>query len=485
LDDVVAAADAALVAALQLVDQCQDPAFVTDEMRAEFVSYWFQALHGNEKVIHSLLDVTNRSARAIAVWYGTHYTLVGETADQLKKWLKHRGRTESSHFEVGVFGHLPQAPIPPFPNRVVELCTLLEAVGPNLVPLMNRCSIEESVVMVLSAPSPSGDGLIAFRVKPPSSKGFRHSQLRRPSIKMLLWRTRSELRRTKVRRFDAAWIHGRGRNQSLPQLRASRVLLLGAGSLGSQVAVRLAQSGVGQLDIVDPDDLSPSNVGRHALGVDAIRKQANKAHQLADALREKYPHMHAVYPYPGSWQGLLAREPQRFEEADLIVACVGEWSADGQLGEWQRRSGRIKPVVYGWLDELGTAAHALALYEAGPALSCVLGTDGRLRTAETDWPQRGAVQVEPACGTLYQPYGAVDVGQAEVLVSKLCLDVLSGAVQQSTHRVHAGPTKQIVEAGGSWSAAHLQHRPQGFEGAFEYERAIMPCGVCDACKAQV
>lgn len=49
-------------------------------------------------------------------------------------------------------------------------------------------------------------------------------------------------------------------------LRERKVTLFGAGALGGHVALLLAQSGVGVLDIVDADMLLPGNVARHIAG---------------------------------------------------------------------------------------------------------------------------------------------------------------------------------------------------------------------------
>ena len=49
-------------------------------------------------------------------------------------------------------------------------------------------------------------------------------------------------------------------------LRNLRATIFGAGALGGYVASTLAQCGIGHLDIVDPDWLTPGNVARHVAG---------------------------------------------------------------------------------------------------------------------------------------------------------------------------------------------------------------------------
>jgi len=464
--------------ALALIEKCADPDFVTDEFRREFVSYWNRGEHDKAKPIFSLLDPRDEHARLTAVWFGRRSTLVGETPGQVRRWYKNRFAEDgATRFAAGIFGFLDQAPAPPFPQRPGDLFALLAAHCPQALARFDELPIEQHVVVVLGANSPSGVGLIAMLVEAPELKGFRKGVAMNTATKMTLWKARSQLRRGTVERFDPAWVHGRGHNKDQPKLESSSVLVLGCGSLGSQVAVRLAQSGVGTIRLVDPQALDSANVGRHALGIDSVGR--SKARELAGEMRRRFPHIRVIEDFDERWQALLERRPEIFTEANVIVACLGEWRADGQLGEWQVKNNCR--IVYGWLDEHGVAAHALALAGSTPALTCVLGEDGNLRVPETLWDGDGLVQAEPACGTLFQPYGAIDVAHAEALVSRLSIDILTEAAKAPLHRVYAGSTPQIAEAGGTWSPAHMSKRPANFSGAFEYERPIAACGACAAC----
>lgn len=470
------AIDASLNDALTLVDQCQDPTFIENELRREFISYWNRSDHNDAKRVRSLLDPTNHTPRLISVWYGKEYTLVGEHPDQVRSWLQNRGRQEESRIDSGIFGFLDKAPAPPFPENPKQLFTLLKHGCPGIDTVLARHPIAKDMTIVLAASSPSGEGLITMQLSAPKMAGFRkNKQLPLPSKKQL-WALRSNLKRSEVDRYDSNWVHGRGMDRHHSVIHQAAVLVVGCGSLGSQVAMRLAQSGVGSLVLVDPDTLAPANVGRHALGIDSVGQF--KASELAKLMRRRFPHMRNIEGHCRPWQCL---DSDIFGRATMIVACLGEWSADGQLGEWQTRMRSLIPIVYGWLDEQGTASHALALTGQGPALSCVLDPDGRLRIPETLWIGDGRVQAEPACGTFFQPYGPLDVTHAESLVTRLCLDVLTSSSSLPIHRVYAGSTIQIGQAGGEWSSEHLKYRPQGYDGPFEYERPVSRCGHCPAC----
>jgi hypothetical protein len=475
---IVEAAVEALQAACALIDQCQDVAFVKSELQREFLSYWNRSPHA-EKKVRSLLNPTNHSARPIAIWYGKDNSIVGETADQVRYWLTNRGFTEEPVILTALYGHLSEPPTPPFPDSPGPLCTLLQARCPDVVTLLQAQALERDITLILGATTPNGEGLLAFGLDRPNLNGFRKGNGLSARAKLLLWKARSKLQRKVVQRFDAAWVHGRALTPGLTQLQAAHVVSIGCGSLGSQVAVRLAQTGVGRLTLIDPEYLEPANVGRHALGINSVGH--SKAKALCAHLLQRFPHLN-VDAVHGDWQELLDKDPNALASASLIVACIGEWSEDGPLGAWHANSSTQAPILFGWLDELGTASHAVALTNAGPSLSCVLGPDGRLRVAETVWEGVGKRQSEPACGTYFQPFGPIDVAHAENLVSRLSIDILTGYASMPTHRVYAGPTAQITAAGGKWSDDHLKHRPAGYAGPFEYERQVAYCLSCATCE---
>ena len=470
-----------LLDALELVESCNDSRFLDYEFRREFLSYWSRSIPDKSKTIQSLLDPTNRRTRQIAVWQGKTITLVGETKEQVLSWLRGMGRKDSVIIS-GVFGFLDQAPVSPFPDSVEELDVLLQSQGASALKLYEKLPIEKDVTLVLGADSPTGVGLFAITITKPNLNGYRKNNLK-ISAKKFLWAQRGRYMRVAVERFDTAWVHGRGMNDQLSKLESATVLVLGCGSLGSQVAVRLAQSGVGNLILVDPDKLSAANVGRHALGIGSVGK--SKVTELANEIKRRFPHIQSVEGSSLGWQMHFQNYPEKSKKADLVVACMGEWSADGQFGEWQVSQRFTKPVVYGWLDEKGTAAHAISLVGGLPALSCVLDLSGQLREPETLWESDGLTQAEPACGTLFQPYGSIDVAIAEALVSRLCIDVLSGKTIRPVHRVYACSTAQLSEAGGQWSHEHLKARPKDFEGAFEYEHSVLACGLCKICLERI
>ena len=79
------------------------------------------------------------------------------------------------------------------------------------------------------------------------------------------------------------------------RLKASRILIVGAGGLGSPVALYLAAAGVGTLGLVDFDVVDVTNLQRQLLhGTDDVGR--SKLDSARDRIRDVNPHVH-VEPY--------------------------------------------------------------------------------------------------------------------------------------------------------------------------------------------
>lgn len=126
------------------------------------------------------------------------------------------------------------------------------------------------------------------------------------------------------------------------------VVIVGVGTVGSQIAEELANSGVGRLRLIDGDCLETANLVRHVLPQSYVGM--NKAEGLALYLSDEIPTLRpeALPRYinnsltDGELDGLLA-------DADLVVAATDDRDAQRRLG---RRAlaldtPAIFPALYG------------------------------------------------------------------------------------------------------------------------------------------
>ncbi len=263
---------------------------------------------------------------------------------------------------------------------------------------------------------------------------------------------------------------------------ASTVTILGCGSVGAPVAVALAQSGVGRLNLVDHDELSWANVGRHPLGAASVR--SNKAEAMASKLRADYPHGR-FEAFPVSAQAMLAAHEACLNESNIIVSCMGDWRGESRLNDWHCRQGRSKPVVYGWTEAHAAAGHAVAISREGGCLRCGLGRTGAPNFQVVAWPDSmGASLEEPACGAHYQPYGPVELGFTTSLIAQYALKCLLGKIIRSGQRIYAARRAFLDELGARWSDGWFTEYPAHIEGGIVVDRP-WPINFCCTCSGPV
>ena len=133
-------------------------------------------------------------------------------------------------------------------------------------------------------------------------------------------------------------------------LRDRKATVLGAGALGSHVAVTLAESGIGFLDIVDHDFLLPGNVVRHAAGRDEIGRPK------ADAVRRMIEH-HAPWTVVGTFVERTTtpiKMHKRIASADIVIDTTGNDAFVPGLAMVAQETG--VPLVSGALHRGGKIA---------------------------------------------------------------------------------------------------------------------------------
>jgi molybdopterin/thiamine biosynthesis adenylyltransferase len=427
----------ALRAAVQLIEDSRDGRNEAD-FRTEFLSYWTHHAPTTPPRVLSLLD-SEPTTRAIRAWRGKAMYVVGESDAAITGWLGRRFPKEANALETeaAVLLWLERAPLPAeYPRTALDVLTLADRAGEAARRLLLElvASAPKRAVVILGVPTERGPAFAAIVVGGPScsaapwhrgadplTAGFRPGKVPIGVISHRFFGSQ-QVRCGDVDRVDPAWIHGRGADARFKTLQGARVAVLGCGSVGAPVAVALAQAGVGELMLIDPEVLASANIGRHVLGAESLG--SNKATALADHLRVRFPHMKAVEPYALRWDEAARKAPDMFASCNLIVSTIGDWAAEGALNERHVRQGRQRPIVYGWTEPHACAGHAVAVFPAGGCLQCGLTEFGEPVLRVTDWPTGPTLRQEPACGATYQPYGPVELMYVTALVSELAVDCL-------------------------------------------------------------
>ena len=443
----------------------------------EFTTYW-ERWDRTKGIVRILCDPRGPS-RTLAARYGSNGDYVAETEATLHTWLANRFGKETVRkmkcWSVPLLW-LPR-PLRPteYPATISGLRSALQE-DPLRCDLLDAALLQsepERKLIVLGTQTRRGVAFAGLQVHKLDrlQNGFRQ----RPPDAVIL--TRYNAARTtgaRAVRFDPSWVHGRDQSPELNMLRGKRVTLIGTGSVGSGVADLLVKAGVGAMTCIDPEALASANSGRHLLGAPAAG--VNKAVAVGQSLASRFPHL-TMIPIPkpfGEDEQIIAD----LRAANLIVSLCGSWPAESLLDAVWSDDAAMPPIVYGWTEPHAAAGHALSLRHSGGCLRCVVDEMGKMRVPVTNWPSITLLHV-PACGDLFQPYGATELMHIQALVAELALDVLVHRVRGSAHRVWIGRRDLVARAGGTWNPAWIAaHGDPGAGGQLQDVAFAAACTVC-------
>jgi molybdopterin/thiamine biosynthesis adenylyltransferase len=232
-------------------------------------------------------------------------------------------------------------------------------------------------------------------------------------------------------------------------LASTRVLLVGAGALGNEIAKNLALVGFGSTLVVDMDRIERSNLARCALFRESDEGR-DKATVVAERMIEINPGITAeafVGPIEALGAGVL-------ESADVVIAGLDSRIARLWLNRAARRFGT--PWVDGAIE--GVRGLARVFLPQGPCYECTLGeADRRVLAARRSCALLTAEQMlegkVPTNATTAAIIGGIEVQEAIKLVhGREDLPVLAGRAF-----MYAGETIEtytIDYSEDEWCASH-------------------------------
>lgn len=148
------------------------------------------------------------------------------------------------------------------------------------------------------------------------------------------------------------------------RLRESRVLVIGAGGLGSPVGLYLAAAGVGTIGIVDDDVVEISNLHRQVLhGTSDIGRK--KTASAGDAIRRLNPHV-LVREHQERFNA--ARADSLLEGYDVIVDGSDNYPTRYAVNDACARVGKV--WVYGSVERFSGQVSVFGA-PAGPCYRCI------------------------------------------------------------------------------------------------------------------
>jgi len=215
-------------------------------------------------------------------------------------------------------------------------------------------------------------------------------------------------------------------------LAISKVALIGAGSVGSEIAHKLSAAGIQNLTIYDPDCYNIENLYRHMLPEQFL--SFRKSFGLSFNLKRQFLWSKA----DASLDKLLdLRNQSLLNSYDLIVIAIGSPTHERLFKEYLLEKGIKVPVVNTWLEGFGVGGHALLdIPESSGCLLCAYvcpytltrGLSSNLNFIEPN--QNIAINMS-GCGEQFISYGAICSAQTAILASDLAIKYLEGKIETS------------------------------------------------------
>lgn len=148
-------------------------------------------------------------------------------------------------------------------------------------------------------------------------------------------------------------------------LKQSKVLVIGAGGLGSPALLYLAAAGVGRIGVIDDDEVDHTNLQRQVIHTDA-RIGMPKVHSAAAAMADLNPYVD-IRPYKRRLTEEIAAD--LFEDYDLILDGTDNFETRYMANRVAHAQG--KPLISGALSQWEGQVSVFDTTQGTPCYQCI------------------------------------------------------------------------------------------------------------------
>lgn len=210
-----------------------------------------------------------------------------------------------------------------------------------------------------------------------------------------------------------------------------KVLLIGAGSLGSYTARELVRAGVRNITIYDGDELEAENILRHASG--QLWIGCKKVHGIKYELERIHPEIH-INAIDNNIDELTILEETK--KADVAIFTVGSSDVQWCLNKVLKEAECKKPILFVWLEAGGVYSHILSInYTKKGCFQCLYTNE------EGEWINNKANQTQDSeidkykirngCGATRVAYGNSILLRTASAILDTIQDVITQENQQN------------------------------------------------------
>lgn len=200
------------------------------------------------------------------------------------------------------------------------------------------------------------------------------------------------------------------------------ILVIGCGSVGSDVTFQLARSGFKNISIVDYDKFSQDNIYRHFLGKSRNKANKNKSILMKEELMNRYDNMQ-INAYQDDIFNLLEKRELDLKNYSLIISAIGDVNKERLLNKYIIDC--ETPVIYTWVEAFGLGGHAVLTNNGDKGcFNCLITEQLRCKVNFAGNSDKPFVKNFGGCLGTFTPYGSMDSMQTAIIATRLSQDCL-------------------------------------------------------------
>lgn len=205
-----------------------------------------------------------------------------------------------------------------------------------------------------------------------------------------------------------------------------KILVIGAGAIGSIICEELVKASVLKVDIVDKDILSPENCYRHSCGYRYVNKKKPEA--VKAKLEEFFPHSE-INAFSIPIEDAIAKKKIDLSNYEAVIVATGNATINQFLSKKFIEQIPGTPILFSWLDPFGIGGHCLVSnLSAEGCFQCLYSNEGLFNSASFAHPSqpKSFSKNISGCGSMYVPYGSLDAINTAILAVRKLLEIFSG-----------------------------------------------------------
>lgn len=448
----------------------------SDDFLNEIGYYWHKL--GGASQVFSIIDPGNPEIRRMTLVRRKLYSkrkggervlsIVGEDESRVRNFLPRLGSNQGKD-EVFRTWYIPlesyEGFIPPkygtfWQPRDLENILVPRLSNKNRQLLKQRMDEKLSrwEFLIISLPLPNGSrSLIGLTLESPAYRRAGSNINERPFIHQILSpKGNVVLRPVAIERLDKKYLLERGGANFT--LSSKRILLIGCGAIGSQVALELAKAGVQDLTLVDHDNISLDNVHRHVIGFDQACLQQPKILALKHKIETDFRHI-SVDAQEGKVQHLIEDGKLDWKKFDLVICATGDPNTELRLNRQVQSTKNTPPVMFTWVESLGLGGHIL-LSNTNRRKGCLncLYTSGENDEAASDFNRasfaakgQSFAKSIGGCHTRFTPFSSLDATRTALECVRIAIDTLNSTYSENFLFSWKGNPSEFIRNGYSLS----------------------------------